>query len=164
MEKHQQSDKILTDPEKLHRLLLRLKFFKKKIVFTNGCFDLLHIGHVDYLEQAAALGDILFVGVNTDASIQALKGPERPIQPELSRYRVLAALAAVDFVVPFSEETPLDLIRKILPDVLVKGDDYQAEQIVGYSEVTNAGGKVITIPLVKGFSSSQIIEKIKKGV
>lgn len=164
MEKYLQSQKILTNTDKLKRLLLRLKYFNKKIVFTNGCFDILHIGHVDYLEQAAALGDILIVGVNTDSSIQGLKGNGRPVQSEKSRFRVLAALESVDFVVPFSEETPHALICKILPDILVKGDDYQAEQIVGYKEVVEAGGQVVTIPLVQGYSTSKVIEKIQKSL
>lgn len=164
MEKYLQSKKILTDAEKLRRLVLRLKFFNKKIVFTNGCFDILHIGHVDYLEQAASLGDILIVGVNTDASIQGLKGSNRPVQSEESRYRVLAALESVDFVIPFSEETPHSLICTILPDILVKGDDYQAEQIVGFKEVVEAGGQVVTIPLVQGYSTSKVIDKIKKSL
>lgn len=162
MEKYHQSDKIITDREKLKRLVLRLKFFKKKIVFTNGCFDLMHMGHVDYLEQAAALGNVLMVGINTDASIQGLKGPDRPIQPETSRFRVMAALEAVDFVIPFSEETPESLISEILPDVLVKGNDYLPEQIAGYKAVIENGGTVITIPLVSGFSTSNIVDKIRR--
>lgn len=115
------------------------------------------------MEQAAALGDVLIVGVNTDASVKGIKASNRPIQPENSRYRVLAALQAVDFVIPFSEETPHALICTIMPDILVKGDDYLAEQIVGYREVVEAGGQVITIPLVQGYSTSKVIEKIQKG-
>lgn len=155
------TEKIITDPEQLRRLVLRLKFFGRKIVFTNGCFDILHLGHVDYLEKAAALGDVLMLGVNTDASIQKLKGSSRPIQNEASRFRVLAALQVVDFVLPFSEDTPENLIQKIIPDVLVKGDDYVAENIVGYEVVTRNGGQVLTVPLVTGYSTSAVVDKIQ---
>lgn len=134
---------------------------EEKIVFTNGCFDLLHIGHVDYLEQAAELGNRLVVGLNTDASVQRLKGPQRPINPEQARARVLAALACVDAVILFDEDTPQALIEALRPDILVKGDDYTPENIVGADFVLKHGGSVRTVPLVQGFSSSELIRKIR---
>lgn len=134
-----------------------------KIVFTNGCFDLLHPGHVDYLAKAAALGNKLVVGVNTDASVSRLKGPLRPIQNELARCFVLSGLASVDAVCLFDENTPFDLIQAVQPDVLVKGSDYAIEQIVGYDIVTARGGKVCTIDFVPGFSTSAIEEKIRQA-
>ncbi len=133
----------------------------RRVVFTNGCFDLLHLGHVDYLERARALGDALVVGLNTDASVRAQqKGPERPLQDEVSRARVLAALGFVEAVVLFGEPTPAALIEAIRPAVLVKGDDYQPTAIVGYDIVTAAGGHVVTIPLVPGYGTTRIVEKI----
>lgn len=138
----------------------RLK--NERIVFTNGCFDLLHLGHVDYLEKARRLGDRLVLGLNTDASVQRLKGPSRPVQSEDSRARVIAALEFVDMVVLFDEETPLELIQLVRPDVLVKGDDYSFDTIVGAKEVVAMGGSVQTVPLVEGHSTSRIIEKLKQ--
>lgn len=131
-----------------------------KIVFTNGCFDLLHLGHVDYLEKARQLGDKLIVGLNTDASVSRLKGPSRPLQDEMSRSRIMASLLFVDAVVLFAEDTPYELIREIVPDILVKGDDYTIENIVGHDLVLPRGGDVKTISLVKGYSTSGIVEKI----
>ena len=131
----------------------------KKVVFTNGCFDLLHLGHVDYLEQARHLGGALVVGLNTDASVGSLK-PGRPIQDETARARILAALAFVDAVVLFGEPTPLALIELVQPDVLVKGDDYAPESIVGYDVVMARGGAVRTVPLVAGYSTSRIVARI----
>ena len=131
----------------------------RKVVFTNGCFDLLHLGHVDYLEQARHLGDVLVVGLNTDASVGSLK-PGRPIQDETARARILASLAFVDAVVLFGEPTPLALIRLVQPDVLVKGDDYAISGIVGHELVLNRGGQVLTVPLVPGYSTSRIVERI----
>ncbi|MCU0428452.1 MAG: D-glycero-beta-D-manno-heptose 1-phosphate adenylyltransferase [Cytophagaceae bacterium] len=133
----------------------------KKIVFTNGCFDLVHIGHVDYLEKARQLGDFLVVGLNTDQSVQRLKGPNRPVSPESSRTRVMAAFEFVDAVILFDEDTPLQLISAIKPDILVKGNDYQIHNIVGADVVIRNGGEVKTIPLVEGFSTSRLVEKIK---
>lgn len=138
----------------------RLK--NERIVFTNGCFDLLHLGHVDYLEKARRLGDRLVLGLNTDASVQRIKGPSRPVQSELSRARVLAALEFVDMVVLFDEETPLELIQLVRPDILVKGDDYSIDTIVGAKEVMEWGGSVQTVPLVEGHSTTRIIEKLKQ--
>ena len=131
----------------------------RRVVFTNGCFDLLHLGHVDYLERARHLGDALVVGLNTDASVGGLK-PGRPIQDETARARILAALAFVDAVVLFGEPTPLALIELVQPDILVKGDDYAIDGIVGHELVLNRGGEVRTVPLVPGYSTSRIIEKI----
>lgn len=133
----------------------------KKIVFTNGCFDILHIGHVDYLEKSRALGDALVVGLNTDTSIRRIKGETRPIVEETSRSRVMAALEAVSLVVLFDEDTPKSLIEAVKPDILVKGDDYSVENIVGADFVLSQGGSVQTVPLVKGFSTSAIIAKIR---
>ena len=132
----------------------------RKIVFTNGCFDLLHPGHVDYLERARALGDVLIVGLNSDTSVRLLKGPLRPINPLADRARMLGALACVDLVVPFDEETPLHLIASILPDILVKGGDYTPESIVGAPEVRAHGGEVIVMPFIGSYSSSALIQRI----
>ncbi len=134
----------------------------KKIVFTNGCFDLLHPGHIDYLEKAAAHGDIFIIGLNDDDSIRRLKGNRRPINPLADRAMMLAALRAVDLVVPFAEDTPLNLITALMPDLLIKGGDYQADDIVGASEVRSGGGQVLVIPFVDGYSSSNLIQRIKQ--
>ncbi|MDQ6992485.1 MAG: D-glycero-beta-D-manno-heptose 1-phosphate adenylyltransferase [Mariprofundus sp.] len=131
------------------------------IVFTNGCFDLLHPGHIDYLQRARALGDKLIVGLNSDDSIRALKGASRPINALADRTIMLAALRSVDLVIPFSEETPLELITAIQPDILVKGGDYQVDTIVGADLVRSHGGQVIIIPFVDGHSSTQLIARIK---
>lgn len=133
----------------------------KRIVFTNGCFDILHAGHLDLLSKAAALGDILVVGLNTDASVRRLKGTERPVNDEGFRSMMLAHLQMVDAVVLFDEDTPLELIRVVEPDVLVKGGDYRAEDVVGYENVVGRGGKVEIIPLVEGLSTSAMIERIR---
>jgi rfaE bifunctional protein nucleotidyltransferase chain/domain len=135
-----------------------------KIVFTNGCFDLLHLGHVHYLAQARDLGDCLFVGLNADASVHRLKGKHRPIQDERSRAHVLAALESVDAVVVFEEDTPLDLIMCIEPDVLVKGGDWKPAQIVGSDVVLAAGGEVRSLPFEEGFSTTAIEEKIRRSI
>ena len=134
----------------------------KLAVFTNGCFDLLHPGHVAYLEQARSLGDALVVGVNTDASVKRLhKSPGRPVTPEGDRARVLAALACVDRVVLFTEDTPLKLISALKPDVLVKGGDYQLDEIVGREVVLARGGRVIALPFVPGYSTSALLQRIR---
>ena len=133
----------------------------KKVVFTNGCFDILHWGHVYYLQEARKLGDVLVVGVNSDSSIRRLKGPSRPINPLVDRMKVLAGLESVDAVISFSANTPLGLIKKIRPDVLVKGGDWPVDMIVGAKEVLSWGGRVITIPIQKGRSTSEVIEKIQ---
>jgi rfaE bifunctional protein nucleotidyltransferase chain/domain len=132
----------------------------QKIVFTNGCFDLLHLGHVDYLAKARDLGDKLIIGLNTDTSVSRIKGPSRPIKDQKSRATILAAMQFVDAVIFFDEETPIDLIAWVKPDVLVKGGDYTLEGIVGHEIVLEKGGEVKTIPFVEGYSSSKLIEKI----
>ena len=132
-----------------------------RVVFTNGCFDLLHLGHIDYLTKTADLGDKLIVAVNTDASVRKLKGANRPIQDEQSRARPLAALEAIDAVILFDEDSPLHLITQIKPDVLVKGGDYTIDTIVGSDVVLNAGGKVEVIPFLDGYSTTAIEQKIK---
>lgn len=132
----------------------------KRIVFTNGCFDILHRGHVEYLSKAAAFGDVMVVGLNTDASVKRLKGPSRPVNDEYARAFVLAGLEFVSAVVLFDEDTPYNLIKKVQPDFLVKGSDYKPENIVGYDIVTAKGGKVVTVDLVEGYSTTKTIEKM----
>ena len=143
----------------LDTALAPLKSQGKKIVFTNGCFDLLHVGHVRYLQQARSLGDVLVVGVNSDASVQRLKGPTRPVQTETDRAEILAALEAVSFTVIFNEDTPEKLIHKVKPDVLVKGGDWKVADIVGGSFVLSYGGKVQSLQFIDGKSTTKIIEK-----
>ena len=138
-----------------------LKLHRQKIVFTNGCFDVLHFGHVHYLLEAKKLGDVLVVGMNSDDSVRRLKGNSRPINGEKERAFVLAALSCVDYIVLFEEDTPEDLIKIVRPDVLVKGGDYALDQIVGADFVRQNGGSVTTIPFVEGYSSTQIIEQLK---
>lgn len=157
--KNKLKEKILS-PAALAKKLSALKKKKKKIVFTNGCFDILHRGHVTYLNQARAKGDVLIVAVNADVSVQKLKGPTRPINPLEDRQWVLAALECVDFVTAFSEDTPLKIIQKLMPNVLVKGGDWKPEQIVGSSTVIENGGRVYSLPFVKDKSTSAIIDKI----
>lgn len=134
----------------------------KKVVFTNGCFDLLHVGHVRYLQEAKKLGDILIVGVNSDASVRVLKGPTRPVQNENDRAEILAALGAVDYTVIFNEETPLELIQKVKPNILVKGGDWKPDQIVGADFVMSHGGKVMSLQFIEGRSTTKLIEKAQK--
>ncbi len=152
-------EKIKTKGQ-IKKIVRNLRSSTKKIVFTNGCFDILHYGHVYYLEQARLLGDVLIVGVNSDASVRRLKGPQRPINKLRDRMYVLAGLEAVDYVVSFREDTPLSLIVEIKPDVLVKGGDWEIEQIVGAKEVLSWGGEVRTITFKKGRSTTAIINKI----
>lgn len=153
-------NKILR-PEQLTSVLTLLRLKQKKIVFTNGCFDLIHQGHVDYLAKAREKGDVLILGLNTDNSVHRLKGATRPIQDEQSRAMIIASLLCVDYVVLFDEDTPYELIKNIQPDVLVKGADYKKENIVGYDIVTKKGGVVETIEFLEGYSTSNIIKKIK---
>lgn len=148
--------------ENLEPALQSYKNKNLKIVFTNGCFDLLHIGHVRYLEEAASLGDVLIVGINTDASVQKLKGPTRPIQNENDRAEILASLKSVQHTILFGEETPLELIQKIKPDVLVKGGDWAIPQIVGSDFVLKNGGKVLSLQFVDGKSTTSLIQKSQK--
>jgi D-beta-D-heptose 7-phosphate kinase/D-beta-D-heptose 1-phosphate adenosyltransferase len=145
-----------------------LRFGREKrngrcIVFTNGCFDLLHPGHIGSLEQARALGDALLVGLNSDASVRQLKGAGRPVLPERERAEILAALECVDAVVIFDELTPREVIARLLPDILVKGGDWPGDQIVGREEVEAAGGRVVSIPVVPGYSTTEILQKIREG-
>jgi D-beta-D-heptose 7-phosphate kinase/D-beta-D-heptose 1-phosphate adenosyltransferase len=134
----------------------------ERVVFTNGCFDLLHPGHVRCLEQARALGDVLVVAINSDASVRQLKGDGRPAMPQEERAEILAALAAVEYVVIFEEPTPCRLIARLLPDVLVKGGDWDADEIVGRAEVEAAGGCVVSIPVVPGYSTTSILQRIRQ--
>jgi D-beta-D-heptose 7-phosphate kinase/D-beta-D-heptose 1-phosphate adenosyltransferase len=138
----------------------RLKTAGKRVVFTNGCFDILHRGHIDYLQKAKSLGDVLVVGINTDASVRRLKGNGRPIVEEEDRAAVIAALAAVDYVCLFDEDTPYELIRAVVPDILVKGADWSVNDIVGKDVVEGAGGSVHTIEFLPNRSTTKIIQKI----
>ena len=150
----------LLSREALETKLAEWRSAGETIVFTNGCFDILHRGHVEYLAQAADLGDKLIIGLNTDASVKRLKGESRPVNDEKSRALLLSALQFVDVVVFFDEDTPYELIKQVQPDILVKGNDYKPEEIVGYDIVTAKGGKVLTIDLVKGFSTTNIISRL----
>ena len=146
----------------LKRIAVALKKKGRKIVFTNGCFDILHYGHVMYLEKARRTGDCLIVGINSDLSVKRIKGPNRPVVNEFDRARVLAGLESVDFVVIFNEETPLKLIQALKPDLLIKGSDWKNKGIVGSDFVKTYGGKVLTIKLAKGRSTTNLIKKIAK--
>lgn len=149
---------------RLDALLARVHAWRvrgERLVFTNGCFDLLHLGHIDYLERARALGDRLIVGLNSDTSVRELKGPQRPLQDEHSRARLLAALEFVDAVVLFAEDTPASLIAAISPDVLVKGGDYDVSQIAGHAHVLAQGGTVQTLDFIPGHSTTGLIDRIQ---
>jgi len=135
----------------------------QRVVFTNGCFDLLHPGHIRSLEQARSLGDALIVGLNSDKSVRQLKGEGRPVLPERERAEILAAMECVDGVVIFEELTPREVIARLLPDILVKGGDWPGNQIVGREEVEAAGGRVVSVPVVPGHSTTSILEKIRQG-
>lgn len=135
----------------------------KKVVFTNGCFDLLHIGHIRYLRRARELGDVLIVAINSDSSVRALKGEGRPFYPQKERAEILASLEFVDYVTVFSELNPAKIIEALHPDVLVKGGDWRIEEVVGRDFVESYGGQVVTIPEVKGHSTSELVERIRKG-
>jgi rfaE bifunctional protein nucleotidyltransferase chain/domain len=141
----------------------RLRAGGKRLVFTNGVFDLLHVGHVRYLAQARALGDALVVAINSDLAVRELKGPDRPVFNEAERAEILAALRDVDYVVVFDDVSPRSLIAELLPDVLVKGGDYGLDQIHGREEVEAAGGKVISLPFVEGASTTSLIKKMSRG-
>ncbi len=147
--------------KKISEDLAPLRSQKNKIVFTNGCFDLLHVGHVRYLQEARKLGDLLVVGVNSDASTKRLKGPTRPVQIENDRAEILAALGCVDFAVIFEEDTPLNLIKLVKPDILVKGGDWKIDQIVGSDFVIGQGGSVLSLQFVDGKSTTNLIKKAK---
>jgi len=159
---HSLSPKIVSLTE-LNSLVNYWKGEGKKIVFTNGCFDLLHAGHITYLTEAASLGDILIIGLNSDDSVQRLKGPSRPVNNEITRSVILGSMSFIDAVVFFNEDTPLELIKKVLPDVLVKGGDYKTEEIAGAKEVIENGGKVQVLSFLPGYSSSAIVDKIKNS-
>jgi len=151
------------DRKKLETQLAIWRFQSKKIVFTNGCFDLLHLGHIDYLSKAKDLGDILIIGVNTDNSVRRLKRAARPITDENSRSLIIASLQFVNAVVLFDEDTPYELIKQAQPDVLVKGSDYKPEDIVGYDIVKAKEGEIVTIDYLEGYSTSEIENKIKSN-
>jgi rfaE bifunctional protein nucleotidyltransferase chain/domain len=155
-------EKIILSQDSLRELVKDLKSKGKIIVFTNGCFDIIHPGHIKILFEAKKQGDVLIVGINDDDSIRRLKGQDRPILPLSARQIVLAAIESVDYVVPFSEDTPEKLIKEIVPDVLVKGEDWSEDKIVGADFVKSKGGKVIRVKLVEGFSTSNIIKKIRR--
>lgn len=152
-------NKILSD-ENLEKRMEDWRSRGLKTVFTNGCFDLLHLGHVDYLAKAKDVGDRLIIGVNTDASVRRLKGRNRPLQDENSRLRILASLQMVDAVILFDEDTPYNLISRVQPDILVKGADYKVEDIVGYDIVMQRGGKVMTLEYLAGYSTTSIEQRI----
>lgn len=156
------SGKILSEEELISERE-RLRRASRRLVFTNGCFDILHVGHVRYLQAARAEGDALVVAINSDASVRELKGQGRPILPQGERAELLAALGAVDYVTVFDEVSPRSLIAKLLPDVLVKGGDYSLDEIHGRDEVERAGGRVLSLPFVEGVSTTNIIEKIRKN-
>ena len=154
--------KIVSQDE-LILLMAREKRNGRRVVFTNGCFDLLHPGHVRCLADARALGDLLVVAVNSDRSVRGNKGPERPLVPQNDRAEVIAALCSVDYVTIFDEPTPRDLIARVLPAVLVKGADWGLDQVAGREEVEAAGGRVVSIPLAQGYSTTSLLEKIRKA-
>jgi D-beta-D-heptose 7-phosphate kinase/D-beta-D-heptose 1-phosphate adenosyltransferase len=154
-------EKIRTKVD-LHRIAENLKKKGKRIVFTNGCFDLLHIGHIRYLEKAKTLGDILVVGVNSDRSVRKLKGPQRPILPQEERAEILSGLGCVDYITVFDEQTPLELISSLQPRILVKGGDWTKETTVGKEVVERSGGEVVILPFEEGASTSNLIETILK--
>ncbi|MEQ9285793.1 MAG: D-glycero-beta-D-manno-heptose 1-phosphate adenylyltransferase [Cyclobacteriaceae bacterium] len=157
-----QTEKKIAAPEQMLETIKNWKNDGFPIIFTNGCFDILHVGHVDYLQQAKNLGGKLVIGVNTDESVRRIKGQDRPIVDEQARMRVLASLEFVDGVTWFDDDTPLELISLLLPDVLIKGNDYSIDNIVGADVVMKNGGRVDTIPLVEGYSTSSIVDKIIK--
>lgn len=155
-------EKILTS-EQLADVRARLRAAGRRLVFTNGCFDILHVGHVRYLEAARSLGDVLLVAINSDRAVRELKGAHRPVMNQVERAQMLAALGAVDYVTIFDELSPRALIARLLPDVLAKGGDYALDEIHGREEVEAAGGRVISLPFVEGASTSDIIERIQRG-
>ena len=153
----------ILDPAALERFVREARAADRRIVFTNGVFDILHPGHVRYLQAARSHGDLLIVGLNSDASVRRNKGPGRPINPESERAEVLAALECVNAVSIFDEETPADIIRRVQPDVLVKGSDWPADQIVGRDTVEARGGKVVLEPVEQGYATSSIIDRVRNS-
>jgi D-beta-D-heptose 7-phosphate kinase/D-beta-D-heptose 1-phosphate adenosyltransferase len=155
--------KVILERDELRRERERLRAQGRRLVFTNGCFDILHVGHVRYLRQARELGGALLVAINSDRSVRALKGAGRPLTSEGERAEMLAALSSVDFVTVFDEESPRTLIAELLPDVLVKGGDYALDEIHGREEVEAAGGRVLALPFIEGVSTTGIIERVRKA-
>lgn len=153
-------NKIVEDRNSLQNTLSQWRFQNEKIVFTNGCFDILHRGHIEYLAQAASFGTKLVIGLNTDASVKRLKGETRPVNNQEARAMLLSSLFFTDKIIFFEEDTPLELIRFIQPDILVKGADYKVEDIVGYDIVKARGGEVVTIDLTQGYSTTSILSKL----
>lgn len=153
-------NKIIEDRNSLQNTLSQWRFKNEKIVFTNGCFDILHRGHIEYLAQAASFGTKLVIGLNTDASVKRLKGETRPVNNQEARAMLLSSLFFTDKIIFFEEDTPLELIRFIQPDILVKGADYKVENIVGYDIVKARGGEVVTIDLTQGYSTTSILSKL----
>jgi rfaE bifunctional protein nucleotidyltransferase chain/domain len=149
--------------EEIKAIVVEARNNRKKVAFTNGCFDLLHRGHVHVLRQARACGDVLIVGINSDESVKQIKGSARPVLPESDRCELLGAMEMVDFVILFNESDPYDLIAAIQPDVLVKGGDWNSEKIIGADLVEEAGGSVVVVPYIKGFSTTEIIERIRNS-
>jgi D-glycero-beta-D-manno-heptose 1-phosphate adenylyltransferase len=149
--------------QEISEISMKLKESSRKIVFTNGCFDILHKGHITYLRKAHALGDVLIVGLNSDSSVKRLKGTERPINDELARVIVLSELISIDYIVIFNEDTPYNLIKCIKPDMLVKGGDWVVKDIVGSDIVFAYGGEVISLDFIEGYSSTELIERMKNG-
>jgi rfaE bifunctional protein nucleotidyltransferase chain/domain len=152
----------LLSPKRLTLILRRLRSKGKRIVFTNGCFDILHVGHVDYLSMARKMGDVLVIGLNSDSSVRKIKGKGRPVNSQLDRARVLSALEPVDYISIFGESTPEKLIKRLRPDILVKGGDWKLDNIVGGKFVRSCGGKVRRIPFVKGYSTTSVLKKIER--
>jgi D-glycero-beta-D-manno-heptose 1-phosphate adenylyltransferase len=155
-------NKIYTNGKAAERMLNSWRKAGQKIVFTNGCFDIVHLGHVELLSKASDLGSKLIIGLNSDESVKRIKGSDRPLQDEYSRALILASFEFVDLVIFFSEDTPYHLIQNIKPDFLVKGGDYRVEEVIGHEIVTNNNGKVVIIKFVEGYSSSYIVKRIKK--
>lgn len=151
--------KKIISKEELIKVSFREHYFNKKIVFTNGCFDILHLGHIYYLNKARSLGDILIIGLNSDASVKNLKGDMRPINQQKARAQLLAALLCTDYITIFEEDTPLELIKIVRPDILVKGGDYTPDKIAGADFVRSYGGSIQIIPYLEGYSTSNIIQK-----
>ncbi len=156
------TSRFITDKRRLKHLVLRLKYEKKKIIFTNGCFDIIHAGHTAYLESAKSLGDVLIVGLNSDVSVKEIKGSERPINDQRDRAAVLLSLRAVDYVCLFNKPTPIEVIKIVKPDMLVKGGDWRKSDIVGADFVESYKGKVAAIPIINKQSTTKIIKKILK--
>jgi D-beta-D-heptose 7-phosphate kinase/D-beta-D-heptose 1-phosphate adenosyltransferase len=155
-------DAKIKKPQTLKRIISRLKTKGSKIVFTNGCFDLLHYGHVQYLEDAKSKGDVLIVAINSDSSIKKIKGKKRPLVKQLDRARIIAGLSSVDFVTIFYQSTPLKIIKLLRPDILAKGSDWKKDKIIGGEFVASYGGKILNIRLMKGRSTTNLINKIAK--